>query len=97
MARKRLAVERSEIGKGDLARVDAPPEVGAIARDDLLAGSIPADDKPITPPSASVDAHRAVRDGIGLMLQIDDAGHALSPLAAFTRRGAQHSSSPAPA
>ena len=78
VTRERSGIEGGEIGERDFARADAPPEVGAVARDDFMAVAVAPDDEFVPPPGAAVDAHGAVRDGVGLVLQIDDAGHAPS-------------------
>ena len=75
--------ERSEIREGDCARADLAPEICAVARNHLVPCSVFSHDKRVAPAGAAVDAHRAARDGIGLVLQIDDAGHAPSPFTAL--------------
>ncbi len=75
--------ERSEIREGDCARADLAPEICAVACNHLVPCSVFSHDKRVAPAGAAVDAHRAARDGIGLVLQIDDAGHAPSPFTAL--------------
>ncbi len=79
-ARIDAPVDGGEIREGDFARADLAPEICAVARNHLVARSVGTYPIGIAPAGAAVDAHRAARDGIGLVLQIDDAGHAPSPL-----------------
>ena len=78
MAGQVAAVQGGQVRERDLAGADAPPEIGAIARDDPLAVSVAADDEGIAPAGAAVDAHRARGDSGGFAFQVDDAAHALS-------------------
>ena len=87
-----LAVKGGELFEPDLARANALPQIGAIARDHFIARPVRADAEFVSPLGAAVDPHGPAvlrlaferRPQGGLMPEIDDVRHAPSPFDPFT-------------